>query len=128
MRRVKRDDDMPPSILLKMLAIFLIPIAAIIYWSASKQPSGKELILQEAKAEILHGRADSIYYQTWNHNIKTIRASDGHTLELWPEWESLIDVGDSLFKRKGDLQVKVFKRSGKVVILDYKEIVKTLKD
>ncbi|SFS98428.1 hypothetical protein SAMN04487890_107274 [Mucilaginibacter polytrichastri] len=105
-----------------------IALVVILYWVSSKGPSAKELILQEAALEAFHGTADSIYHQTQNHNTKTVRVSDGHILELWSEWENLIDVGDSLYKLKGSFQIKVLKRSGRVTVLDYKEIVRTFKN
>lgn len=103
-------------------------IPLILLWVGSQGPSAKELILQEALNEDYKGRADSIYHQRNNHNIKTVRISGIHDLELWPEWENLIDVGDSIFKVKGKYTIMVCKKNGKDLILDYEDIVKDFKD
>jgi hypothetical protein len=105
-----------------------IALPVILYWVSSQGPSGKELILQKAANEEFIGRADSIYHQTMNHNIKTVRLSDGHNFELWPEWENLVDVGDSIFKKKGRLTVMLCKKKGKDTVLDYEQIVKDFKN
>lgn len=97
-------------------------------WLASKCSHPKQTFLHNASAQAFHGIADSIYRETQNHNIKVVRVSDGYVLELSYEWENLINIGDSLSKKRGELQVKVIKSNGKVVILDYNQIAKEIDD
>jgi len=84
-------------------------------------------VLQEASSKAFNGRVDSVYRQTYNHNIKTARLVGGYTFELWPDWEELVQVGDSLAKKRNAYQVKVFKRNGTTITLDYKKMIEGFK-
>jgi hypothetical protein len=106
-----------------------LAIGAIIYYVflGLDTPSVKEVILKDALPMEFQGRIDSVYYDKMNHNTKTVILSDGYKYELYRDWEPMIDLGDSLNKKKGSFKVDVFKMNGKKVILDYKILVKTFK-
>lgn len=113
--------------LIAWMIIILAPLIALIYWKGSHDLSGPGLILKKASAMSFHGRVDSIYFDKQNHNTETLVLSDGYFYGLYPEWSSLVVVGDSLAKDTGSLKVTVYKKDKKVNILDYKQLVKDWK-
>lgn len=107
--------------------IYAMAIGAIIYYVCLASYNTGEAILKSAVKLEFQGSVDSVYFDEMNHNTKTALLSNGYKYEIYPEWGSMIDLGDSLNKEKGLLKVKVFKRNGRSVILDYKTLVKNYK-
>lgn len=84
--------------------LFIMLLMAIFIQSASSRISGKELVLDKAALLSFNGTVDSVYYDTSNHNTKTVVLSDKFLYGLYPEWESKVGVGDSLIKLKGNFE------------------------
>jgi len=124
------EDKRTGRILYGIFAICGLPLAALVAWYISKEPhrTMREKVLYDAPKMSFHARIDSKYHQTQNHNTPTVRLCDEYIYELWQSWYDKVDVGDSLVKKKGELQVIVFKHNGMIVILDYKELVKGFKE
>ncbi len=104
----------------------IVAISGMIYIATFK-PDIKEfrkLILTDASAMTFNGRVDSVYREEQNHNEQVVRLANVYLYRIWADWEDKIEVGDSLAKKKKDLKVFVFKRSGKTDTLDYRELVK----
>jgi len=88
------------------------------------QPSGKDLILQDANNLSFKGRVDSIFYDRSNHNKKMVILSSGYIYSVFDDSDYEIEVGDSLFKSEGNLKIEVFKPNGAKGVLDYRSIIK----
>lgn len=77
-----------------------------------------ESLLERRSNEECIGRIDSIYRQKMNHNILVLQ-SENCVFQVEPFWEHKFKVGDSISKKKGELQVEHY-RDGKLLeLLDY---------
>jgi len=120
-------DKKTNRLLLVISIIILAPLIGLMYWKISHGLSGTEMILKEASDLSFNGKVDSTYRDEQNHNVKVVTLSNGYTYPLWADWESSIEVGDSLSKKASEFIVKVYKKDGKLIMLDYKKLVKSLK-
>ncbi len=107
--------------------ITLGSLAVIIYWNYTHTPGRQKMILDEAKTLSFHGRIKSIYFDKTNHSAETLVLSDGYRYWLYPDWSTLVTVGDSLSKDLGTFQVEVYKKNMTVDTLDYKKLIKTIR-
>ena len=114
-------------ILFALMFIVMALIAILIYWENAHMVTGPNLVLQEAKAKSFYGKIASIYHDKSNHDVMVLVLSNGYQYRVYPVWEPLVDIGDSLSKDDGSLQVKVFKKNGGTYTLDYKKLVAGLK-
>ena len=114
-------------ILFALMFIVMMSVAILIYWENSHTVTGSNLVLQEAKLKSFHGKIDSIYRNKTNHDVMVLVLSDGYQYSVYPVWEPLVDIGDSISKDYGSLQVRVYKKNGETDTLDYKKLVVGLK-
>ena len=70
------------------------------------------------------GNVDSLYRDKNNHNVKIGVLSNGYKYKIPPLWELRIEIGDSLSKRKGSLDLYIYKKKMELIILDYRDIYK----
>lgn len=127
---MKKDINMQKRVKITFLSIIFITVgilAIIIYWQNAHSPSKQQLILNEAKMLSFHGRIDSIYFDKANHNAETLMLSNGYRYWLYPNWSSLVVVGDSLSKEYGEVKVKVYKKNMTVDTLDYLKLIKLIR-
>lgn len=108
--------------------IVVVIILLIVFWTKFYAKSGQQLILENAINISFDGKVDSIYHDRWDHNEMKIILSDGTTYGIYRAWESKVGLNDSLVKDKGSLQVKVYKKSGSIIILDYKKLVENFRN
>src|SRR5699024_7807522 len=82
-------------------------------------PKNPEMIFLEIRnEEECIGRVDSIYRQKMNHNILVLQ-TENCIFQVEPFWEDKFKVGDSISKKRGELQVEHY-RDGKLLeVLDY---------
>jgi len=99
-------------------------VVVMVLWSMFKAPKGKDIILKNAIVETFHGNVDSIYRDSRNHNAEMLILSDGTLYGVYADWESSIDLNDSLSKSKGSYVIKVYKKNGQKMMLDYRQLVK----
>lgn len=83
-------------------------------------PSPREIKTKNDLAENFHGKVDSIYEDKPNHDEWYAIIKNKYSFNLPPGWQSQINVGDSLSKKKGSFLLEVYKSDGRKVILDFK--------
>ncbi|MEZ2338549.1 hypothetical protein AB6735_23075 [Mucilaginibacter sp. RCC_168] len=111
---------------IKIIVLLIIVVFFILwqkYWSLTKE----EIVLEGVSSMEFHGRIDSIYRDKGDHNTMKVILSGGYVYGIYADWESEVDLGDSLSKTKDSLRVKVFKVSGERKYLDYRQLVKGFK-
>lgn len=84
-------------------------------------PGTQETIEKNDLSENFNGRVDSIYTEVQNHNTTFALLSNRYKYPIFGDWISNIQIGDSLSKTKGSFNVEVFKKNGRVIILDYRK-------
>ena len=110
------------------IIVVLMLITGFVLWRMFDNSTPGQLILSGIKSDKFQGIVDSVYHDESDHNAKKVRLTGGYLYGLHPEWESKIALGDSLAKSKDSVIVEVFKPNGEKVILDYKELVKTMRN
>ncbi len=107
--------------------IFGIPVLCLIIFiiiGLLDKTSLAESFLSSESKIYFKGKVASEYRQKDNHNVKVAVLNDGYEYQIMAEWEKLIDVGDSISKKKDSLYIHVVKPDGKRLKLDYVEAVK----
>ncbi len=112
---------------LKNIIVLLI-IAGFVIWRIFDKSTTAQIILSGVKNDKFQGIVDSVYRDKSDHNAKKVRLTSGYLYSLYPEWESKVAIGDSLSKKQNSVVVEVFKSNGNKIILDYKELVKTIRN
>ena len=110
-----------------ILSIIVFGMIGAIAYRFIYDESGGKRIIKESAALNFSGRVNSIYRDERNHNVKTVVLNDGYKYGVYAEWESSIEVGDSLSKVGGTLDLIVFKKDKQKVILNYMELAKSRK-
>lgn len=95
------------------------------YKSSLSSVRGWTLVLIESAALDFNGKIDSVYYDQKNHNTKTVVLKDGYTYRIWAGWEPFIEIGDSLSKKRGSLDLIVYKKNKGKMILNYQTLWKS---
>ncbi|UEG54400.1 hypothetical protein LLH06_05400 [Mucilaginibacter daejeonensis] len=108
--------------------ISLVLIIGLLIWRKHDRTTGAQLVLDGIKEDEFYGRVDSVFRDARDHNIQKVKLTTGYQYGLYPEWESIVEKGDSLSKPKGSVIVVVFKKNGTKVNFDYRELVKDWKD
>ncbi|GAB3909896.1 hypothetical protein [Mucilaginibacter boryungensis] len=108
------------------IAVIISVIVFFIVWKKYFAPTLEEEVFRDASPLEFHGKVDSVYRDERNHNAKYVILSNGYKYGVYADWEDYIDLNDSLSKTKGDLKVRVFKKDGRRLILDYKKLTKHL--
>ncbi len=110
-----------------LYSMFYLPVALLFCYFTYQICFGKkteELILEQDLNESFTGNIDSFYRDKRNHNVKVAILSNSYRYEIPPLWESKLQKGDSLSKKKGSLIVTVYRNENVQVVLDYKNIYK----
>lgn len=74
--------------------------------------------------EEFSGNVDTIFRDKSNHNVQTVRLTNGYVYTVTPAWENHFKVGDSLSKKKNSLELEVYRKNKLVLILDYNDTYK----
>lgn len=112
------------SIKLKLLLIIVCfaPLVFLIiyinYESIISPKSSKKIFLEIRSEEECIGKIDSIYRQKMNHNILVLQ-TENCIFQVEPFWEHKFKVGDSISKKKGELQVEHYRDEKLLETLDY---------
>jgi hypothetical protein len=120
----KKEDRETLIILYKILVPISIVLVGFVLWATRNEPSAKESFLRHASSETFKGRVDSIYNDVPNHNARIALLSDGYKYGLYTEWAPEIELGDSLSKDTGSLNIQVYKKDGKRVTLNYMQLAR----
>ncbi|PWS28870.1 hypothetical protein DHW03_03280 [Pedobacter yonginense] len=107
--------------------IFYIPLILLFgyfFYQVCFGERREELIIDRDLNEGFNGNVDSLYQDKRNHNVKICIISNGYRYEIPPLWESKIEKGDSLIKKRGSLKLSIYKRNKKNITLDYQDIYK----
>ncbi len=106
-----------------VLGVVIAAISWVIFFTDWGRDNRKET-LEKYSRQHFEGVVDSIYTDPENFNIKTAILKPGYHLELLRIWESSIKQGDSLSKRKGALEVEVYRKGTGKVILSYENMLR----
>ena len=86
-------------------------------------PSLKQTLTDMYLSEKVNGVVDSLYDDADNHNIRTALLKNGSLFQIERQWDSEIEVGDTLSKKAGSFLLEVYKKQGKKIVLNYKSII-----
>lgn len=86
---------------------------------------GWNVIIKEPATLNFSGAITSTYRAKNDHNAKMVVLKDGYTYAIGAEWEGLVEVGDSLSKKRGSLDVVVYKKNNSKIILNYQTLGKS---
>ncbi|SHN37537.1 hypothetical protein [Mucilaginibacter sp. OK098] len=86
-------------------------------------PSTREVIIERDLSENVNGVVDTVYNDEPNHNIRTIILKNKDIFQIEHLWELQIEIGDSLYKKKGSFFLEVYKKQGKKIVLDYRTLI-----
>jgi hypothetical protein len=86
-------------------------------------PSSKQMLTEMYLSDSVSGVVDTVFNDTPNHNIRTAILKNNTIYQIEEEWESQIEAGDSLYKKKGTFLLTVYKRGGKKIVLDYRKMI-----
>lgn len=109
-----------PKIVNVVGAVIIIVVLGIIF-SPDWGHLNREKALNNYKGLYFEGIVDSIYFDTGNHSVKTAILKNQYQFKMFKSWESEIMVGDSLFKKKGALEIEVYKKTKGKIVLSYKK-------
>ncbi len=112
------------KIFFSVLGFPLVLLFVFVTYNIFFGKSGKEWFLKEEAKFFFKGKIVSEYREEDNHNIKVVVLNDGYKYQMMGEWEDLINVGDSISKKKDSLYIIVVKPDGEKLKLDYAEAVK----
>jgi|GEM_PF-2087771 len=87
-------------------------------------PSTKQVIIENDLSEEVNGVVDTLFNDAGNHDVRTAILKNKQIFEIVSEWESKIEKGDSLYKKKGSFLLEVYKKTGKKIVLNYKTTIK----
>jgi len=110
-----------------LLVVFgSIPLGLILFliYSAAFGPTLKQTILKRDSLETVSGVVDTLFNDERNHNIRTAIFKNGKIFQIAPEWELKIEIGDSLYKKRGSFFLEVYKRLGQKINLDYRKTIR----
>jgi hypothetical protein len=104
-----------------------IPIGLLLYFVFCTifGPSAKQVTIERDLSENVNGVVDTLFNDIRNHDIRIAILKNKATFQIFREWESAIEIGDSLYKKKGSFLLEVYKRNGKKVVLDYKSTIRS---
>jgi len=109
------------------IAIGLVLIVGFLIWQKLDTSTPGQLVLTGITNDHFYGKVDSVFRDKWDHNAKKVRLNTGYVYSLYPEWESKVELGDSLSKKRGSFFVEVIKRNSLKDTLDYTVLVKSWK-
>lgn len=113
------------TILYAFLGLTAVCIVVTFVYYAITMETGGALVLKEGADLDFNGRVESVYRDKKNHNAKTVVLRNGFVYEVYAEWEPLIEIGDSLSKVKGSLDVIVYKKNKSKIVLNYMKLAKS---
>ncbi|AFD06625.1 hypothetical protein [Solitalea canadensis] len=108
-------------ILYSLFSIPAILLLIFFVWSVSSSKPVEEFKKEDDLRKEFVGRVDTLYFEKQNHNIKIAKLSNGYKYQIFRRWEIEIEIGDSLAKEKGSFFVKIYKKNGRVITLDYRD-------
>lgn len=110
-----------------LYSVFFVPVILLIgffFWSIAFDKTTEEVIKDRDLAESFASKVNSLYYDKQNHNTKIAVLANGYKYQIFRKWEPKIQIGDSLFKRKGSLELIVYKDNAIKATLDYTDTYK----
>lgn len=113
------------SIIYKVLGVGII-FFGLYYLLTIDQKKGFDLVLNTIKSDYYEGVVIDKYYDKENHNNPTLVLSSNKSITLYGEQYSLININDSISKKKNSTLLYVFKKDG-IIKIDLKEYIESLK-
>lgn len=103
----------------------ILAFASFIVFIVWFRPNADEMnrsFLKDVTNLSFQGKVDSMYQDKPNHNADMLILEHGGVYGFPREWKRYIEVGDSLSKKQNESILKIRKKNGKVIIIDYKEL------
>lgn len=110
-------------ILYSVLGLVPVGILLAILYSLMFTPSTKQMLTEMYSSQQVNGVVDSMYNDERNHNVRTLVLTNKSVFYIEELWTYKIDVGDSLYKKKGSFLLEVFKKNGKKMVLNYRTFI-----
>lgn len=110
-----------------MLVMSLLPLVSffayfLIQNILDDKPSGY-YYLEERKNEHYAFKIDTMYRDRKNRNLMTMKGTQEGEIEVAERvWENMFKVGDSIIKKKGSLEIYIYRCNKLDTILDYNDI------
>lgn len=108
-------------------SVFFIPVillTAFFFCLIAFNETAEEVVMDHDLTENFASKVDSLYYDKQNHNVKIALLASGYKYPIFRKWESKIQIGDSLSKRKGSFKLIIYKNNNTKTTLDYRGIYK----
>lgn len=83
-------------------------------------PSLRQEMTERYLSDSVNGVVIRLYNDKEEHNVRTAVLKNNQIFQLVGGWEPYVEVGDSLFKKRGTFLLEIHKKQGKNIILDYK--------
>ncbi len=74
--------------------------------------------------EQFEGKVDSLFQDDRDHNIKKAVIGSRYVYSMPRKWEGIIEVGDSLVKKKNTLELSVYRQGQLKRVLNYRDTYK----
>jgi hypothetical protein len=112
------------GVLYSAFFVLVILLVGFFFWSIAFDKTTEEVIKDRDLAESFASKVDSLYYDKQNHNTKIAVLANGYKYQIFRKWEPKIQIGDSLFKRKGSFKLIIYKDNAVKATVDYRDTYK----
>lgn len=109
-----------------LLVIVIIGFITFKMRTGLKHKSVKTLTTDHISGMNFNGKVTGFTFDGTRQNTKIAVLSDGYNFAIYNQWVNDIELGDSLVKQKGSLQVTVYKPKKDKVVLDYGPLLRKL--
>src|SRR5882757_5062041 len=109
-----------------LLIIVIICFITFKLWTGLKHSGIQTLTADHITGMSFNGKVTRFTFDGTKQNTKIAVLSDGYNFAIYNQWVYDIELGDSLVKEKGSLQVNVYKPKKEKVILDYGPLLRRM--
>lgn len=112
-----------------MLVMSLLPLVSFFAYffiqSILDERTDKEIFLDYMKLDEFDLKSDTMFYDSKNrYELTYFNKKNGQKAPVPVLWQEYIQVGDSIVKKKGSLEIYIYRCNELDTILDYKNLVK----
>ncbi|WP_316784899.1 hypothetical protein [Pedobacter frigiditerrae] len=101
--------------------VILVMAIAIYMFLTRNDMSGS---MKNDLEEQFEGKVDSLFQDDRDHNIKKAVIGSRYVYSMPRKWEGIIEVGDSLVKKKNTLELSVYRQGQLKRVLNYRDTYK----
>ncbi|MCA4783362.1 hypothetical protein IF125_14075 [Empedobacter stercoris] len=117
------------KVIVFLLVMTFLPLLSFFsyfwYQNLTDKRTFQQIVLDDRSNRNYSFKVKEIYRDNRNHNVLTLRGENKQTdvAGVEPIWENgFFEIGDSVSKKKGQLEIYVFRNDSLKFKLDYKEI------